>query len=125
MLYVCSGFRPRAIDTQHCLTHIAWKAILLAPFYTKGMQNQGQGKYIVFALRAAADMTATILVPAVVAAVAGEHLDARLATGRAFFIALLVAAALLTIWTLTKKARRYGEAFKKLVGEPGNGPAGR
>lgn len=89
------------------------------------MKNDGQGKYIVFALRAAADMTGTILVPAVVAAIAGNFLDTRLGTGRAFFIALLVSAALVTIYTVVKKARHYGDLYKKLVDEPRNDSVGR
>lgn len=94
-------------------------------FLSKGMQNRGQGTYIVFALGAAADMTATILVPAIVAAVAGKFLDARLATGKSFYIALLMTAAILTLWRVVKKVRTYGEAFKELVDESGSGSARR
>lgn len=79
------------------------------------MQKEGMGKYYVFALRAAADITATILVPAVVAALLGKYLDAHFGGGKAFFIALLIASALLTVWGLVTKVRTYGEAFKKLV----------
>lgn len=89
------------------------------------MQKDGQGKYYVFALRVATDMTATIMVPAVVAALAGKYLDARFETGRAFFIALLACSALLMVWGVVTKARLYGKAFKKLVGEPRNGSTGR
>lgn len=91
----------------------------------KDGQQEQQGKYYVFALRVAADITATIMVPAVIAAMAGRYLDARCETGRAFFIALLACAALLTVWGVVKKVRLYGKAFKKLVGESGDGPAGR
>ena len=89
------------------------------------MKNNGQGKYMVFALRAAADMTGTILVPAVVAAFAGKFLDTRLGTGKAFFIALLVGAALMTMYMVVKKARQYGDLYKKLVDEPRDGSVGR
>ena len=89
------------------------------------MQNDGQGKYYVFALRAAADLTATVVVPALAAVFGGRLLDARFATGKTFQIALLIAAALLTVWAVATKAQRYGEAFKKLVGESRNGPVGR
>lgn len=87
------------------------------------MKNNGQGKYMVFALRAAADMTGTILVPAVAAAFAGRFLDTHFGTGKVFFIALLVAAALVTIMTVVKKSRYYGDLYKKLVDEPRDGSA--
>ena len=89
------------------------------------MPNNGQGKYYVFALRAAADMTVTVVVPAIVGVVGGRMLDARFDTGRTFQIALLIVAVLLTVYAVVTKARRYGEAFKKLVGESGNGTVGR
>ncbi len=109
-------------DLAHCLDGIPCKGYTFGAFF---MPKNDQGKYIVFALRAAADMTGTILVPAVVAAFAGKFLDTHFGPGRAFFVLVLAVTALLTVWMLVRKSKSYGEAFKKLVEEPGNGSARR
>ena len=89
------------------------------------MGNNVQGKYMVFALRAAGDMTITIAAPAIAAAFVGRALDGMAGTGRAFFIGFMLSAALVTVYTVVKKARHYGDLYKKLVDEPGNGSVGR
>ncbi|MBI1908006.1 hypothetical protein HYS28_01135 [Candidatus Uhrbacteria bacterium] len=91
------------------------------------MQEKGLGKYYVFALRAMADLTATIFVPAVVAALLGRFLDGRYGTGRAWFIGLLACTFVLTVFILIRKVRSYGRAYQKLFdkqgSEPGDGAA--
>ena len=87
------------------------------------MKEKGQGKYYVLALRAAADITATIFVPAVAAAIAGRALDAQYGTGKRFFAVLLALAFILTMFILIRKVRSYGRAYQKLTAEPGDGAA--
>ncbi len=89
------------------------------------MGNNVQGKYMVFALRAAGDMMITIAAPAIAAAFVGRALDGMAGTGRAFFIALLLSAALVTVHAVVTKARHYGDLYKKLVDEPRDGSVGR
>ncbi|MFA5946799.1 MAG: hypothetical protein WC813_02130 [Patescibacteria group bacterium] len=67
-------------------------------------------KYYVFALRAFADVLGTILVPAVAAVVIKNafHLPTTI------FLALLVAAFILTALVLAKKISQYGRSFQQL-----------
>lgn len=87
------------------------------------MKNNGQGKYMVLALKAAGDITMTIAAPAVVAALVGRALDDIAESGRFFFVTFLACAALVTTYTMVKKARYYGDLYKKLVDEPRDGSA--
>ncbi len=68
-----------------------------------------------FALRAMADMTGTILVPAFVAALVGKFLDARYGTGRLLFAALLALTFVATAFILVKKVRQYAKEYQKLI----------
>ena len=87
------------------------------------MRSKGLGKYYVFAFRAAADIMATVAIPALVAAILGRWLDAHFGTDMTFFIVLLVLAAILTVWGVTRKVRTYGKAYTKLVDEHGDSSA--
>ena len=87
------------------------------------MRSKGLGKYYVFAFRAAADITATIAIPALLAAIVGTWLDTHFGTKKMFFIVLLVLAAILTVWGVTRKVRTYGKAYTKLVDEHGDSSA--
>lgn len=87
------------------------------------MTEKGQGKYYVFALRAAANITGTILVPAVAAAFAGRYLDTRFGTGKTWFAVLLSVAFFFTVVVLIRKIRSYGHAYQKLAAEPRDGAA--
>ncbi len=68
-----------------------------------------------FALRAMADVTGTILVPAFVAALLGKFLDARYGTGRILFAVLLTLTFLATAFILVKKVRQYAKEYQKLI----------
>ena len=68
-----------------------------------------------FALKATADITGTILVPAFVAAIAGKFLDARYGTGRVLFVMLLTLTFLGTAFILLKKVRQYAKEYQKLI----------
>lgn len=81
------------------------------------------GKYYVLALRAAADITGTIFIPALLAAFAGRRLDAHYDSGKTFFALLLILAFILTIVILIRKVRSYGRAYQKLTSEPSDGAA--
>ncbi len=98
------------------MTRLRRATILTALF----MSDKGQAKYYVFALRAATDITGTILVPAVLAAFAGQYLDNRYGTGKAFLAILLIVSFLFTIIALIRKVRTYGNAYQKLIGESGD-----
>jgi F0F1-type ATP synthase assembly protein I len=68
-----------------------------------------------FAFRLTADFGVSIAVPAVAAALLGSWLDSQAGTGPRYLFILLLVALLSTGVTLTKKARRYGEEFQKLI----------
>jgi F0F1-type ATP synthase assembly protein I len=68
-----------------------------------------------FALRAMADMTGTILVPAFVAALVGKFLDARYGTGRLLFAIFLALTFVATAFILVKKVRQYAKEYQKLI----------
>lgn len=80
---------------------------------------EGQGRYYRFAAKAMVDITGSIFVPAIVAALAGQWLDERLATEKWFFIGLLLLSFIGSAVAIVKKVRAYGEEYQKLVG--GNG----
>lgn len=68
------------------------------------------GKYYVFALRAFTDITATIVVPAIVVL----FLKTFTRMSSAVFALLLVATFVATAVVLYRKIIRYGSAFQKL-----------
>lgn len=66
-------------------------------------------------LRIMADFGATIAVPAVLAAVVGQKIDAAWGTRPYVLIALLLAAFGLTIIVIRRKAISYGKEYRNLV----------
>ena len=64
------------------------------------------------AFRAMSDITATILIPAVVAAFLGKVLDGRFGTGRVIIGILLTVTFIATGFLLIRKAKMYAELFK-------------
>lgn len=70
-----------------------------------------------FALRAVADLTGTIMVPAIAAAFLGKILDARYGTGHVVFAVLLVLAFVGTAIILVKKVRQYAKEYQQLIGQ--------
>ena len=68
-----------------------------------------------FALKAGADLTGTILVPAFAGAFLGKFLDARYGTGHMVFAAILFLTFLGTAVILVKKVRQYAKEYQKLI----------
>lgn len=78
-------------------------------------------KYYVFAFRAFADITATVLVPAVAMLI----LRSVAGLGTTAFFLLLAAALLGTMVVLFRKIKRYGSAYQQLIANaPRRGGAG-
>ena len=75
----------------------------------------GFGPSLAFALRAVVDLTGTIFVPAIVAAVLGKFLDARYGTGHMLFAGFLVLAFVATAIVLVKKIRQYAKEYQQLI----------
>ena len=71
-------------------------------------------EYYIFALGAAGDFGITIAIPVVIFALLGTYFDDKYGTHPLFVIWCLVISALLTIKIVYKKARYYGEEFRKL-----------
>ncbi|KKW30276.1 MAG: hypothetical protein UY72_C0016G0009 [Candidatus Uhrbacteria bacterium GW2011_GWD2_52_7] len=87
-----------------------WAAdILFASFMASS------GTYYRFAFRAMADISGTILVPAVVALLVGKWLDARLAVQGFAMYAILGLTFVGTAFVLVKKIRAYGQAYRQLL----------
>jgi F0F1-type ATP synthase assembly protein I len=89
------------------------------------MPNEGLGKYYAFAIRAMGELTVMIAAPAILAALAGKWLDNYFASGKLWFIILLVLAFVLTIIILPRKIRQYGQDYQKLFDKHGAGPTSR
>lgn len=83
-------------------------------------------KYYLFALKAATDITATIIVPGLLAVLLRATYDQLAFAQLVFYISLLVVFVLSMI-LVVKKIQRYGEEYKKLIqAEPpraGSGPS--
>lgn len=73
-------------------------------------------KYYVFAVRAFTDITATILVPAVVVLVLRYVVGVE---GTGFYVALVVAFVVSAV-VLWRKMKTYGEAFTQLADRDGS-----
>lgn len=73
------------------------------------------GAYLRFALRAAGDITGTILVPAVLAAFLGKALDAYFGTTRVLLVVTLASAFLVTAFLIVKKVRMYAQDYQRLI----------
>lgn len=74
------------------------------------MNSQMQQTQLAF--RAMTDISATILIPAVVAAFLGKVLDGRFGTGRVIIGILLTVTFVATGFLLIRKAKMYAELFK-------------
>ena len=86
--------------------------------YTDAAFMNDTGAYLRFALRAAGDITGTILVPAIVAALLGTALDAHYGTGRIIFVVCLLLAFAATAFILVKKVRMYAKEYQQLIDAP-------
>ena len=82
---------------------------------------EGSGRIYRFAFRVMSDISATLMVPAIVGALAGQWLDDRFSTGHSFFIGLLAFAFIGTAVVLYRKIREYGKEYQELLGS--NGPS--
>lgn len=72
-------------------------------------------QYYRLAARMFADFSGAIAIPAVLAALAGKWLDTRYATEPRYLILLLLAAFACTIVVVTRKAKRYKQAYETLL----------
>lgn len=83
----------------------------------KNMVNQPKNKdraYQMLGLRIVGDFGATIAVPVVLFAMAGQWLDEKYAKTPFFTVLGFVLAATLSGRMIYKKAKAYGDAYKKL-----------
>jgi hypothetical protein len=71
--------------------------------------------YLRFALRAATDITVTILVPAILAGFLGKVLSGRLGSGRIVLVVCLLLAFVATAFILVKKVRTYAKEYQHLI----------
>ena len=71
-----------------------------------------QMKQAQLAFQAMTDISATILIPAIVAAFFGKVLDTRFGTGRLIIGILLTVTFVATGFLLIRKAKMYAELFK-------------
>ncbi len=71
-------------------------------------------EYYVFALGAAGDFGITIAIPVIIFTILGTYFDDKYGTHPLFVSWCLVISALLTIKIIYRKAKHYGEEFKKL-----------
>lgn len=88
---------------------------MFLPWYHHAAFMEIFGASVRFALRAVTDLTGTILVPAFVAAILGNVLDARFGTGRILFGSLLVITFIGTAGILVKKVRQYEKEYQQLI----------
>ncbi len=71
--------------------------------------------YYLFALRIVGDFGITIAVPAVLAAFLGRYLDDKYGHYPLFTIICLIVVFGLTMFSLRKKAKRYGAHYQQMV----------
>ena len=77
-------------------------------------QNSSDRKYYLFAMKIVGDFGASIAIPAVLGAVAGNWLDEKYARSPFFTILCLALAFLATARIIQKKAKKYGELYQKM-----------
>lgn len=71
--------------------------------------------YYRLAMRAFADFSGTIAIPAVAAAFFGKWLDARFQTAPRYLILCFTVAFALTAMIVIRKAKRYSAEYSKLI----------
>lgn len=71
-------------------------------------------QYQLFAFKMLGDFGASIAVPVVVFVLLGQYFDGKYSKSPLFTILGFVLAALLTAKIIYKKAKRYGEEYKKM-----------
>ena len=71
-------------------------------------------EYYMFAFRIMGDFGASIAIPVVILVLIGQYLDGRYGKSPLFTILGFVLAALISGRMIYKKARIYGEEYKKL-----------
>jgi len=71
-------------------------------------------KYYLFALKIVGDFGIAIAVPVVVMVLLGQWLDGKYSSTPTFTVFAFVIAALISIKIVYKKAKIYGEAYRKL-----------
>lgn len=70
--------------------------------------------YYLFALRIVGDFGVSIAVPVVLLALVGQYLDGLYGTGPWLLITGFVLSALVSGRIIYKKAKKYGEEYKKI-----------
>lgn len=90
------------------------------------MAENDMRKYYLFALKAATDITATIIVPGLLTVLLRVTYDQLAYAQLVFYISLLV-VFVLSMVLVVKKIQRYGEEYKKLIQteSPGAGSSAR
>ncbi|MEK7183795.1 MAG: hypothetical protein AAB776_04140 [Patescibacteria group bacterium] len=87
------------------------------------MAENDMRTYYLFAMRAMADITGTIVVPVILAVFLRYAYDHLAYEQLIFFISLIVVFGLSMV-TVVKKVQRYGEEYKKLTDAKSSGPGG-
>lgn len=71
--------------------------------------------YYRFAMKAFADFSGTIAVPAIAAAFLGKWLDQKYGTEPRYLILCLALTFAATAFTIYKKAKRYQKTYEKII----------
>jgi F0F1-type ATP synthase assembly protein I len=79
------------------------------------MRKTDDRDFYLFAFRIIGDFSVSIAVPAVLGALLGQWLDARLGTKPWGLITCLFISFALTILSFKRKAARYGAAYDELI----------
>lgn len=86
---------------------------MLAPSLISTMASDAN--YYRLAMKIFADFSGTIAIPAVLAALAGKWLDEKYATEPRYLIVFVFLALVLTAVILVRKAKKYRDAYEKLM----------
>ncbi|MEK7680615.1 MAG: AtpZ/AtpI family protein [Patescibacteria group bacterium] len=77
-------------------------------------QKSKSREYYLFAFKIMGDFGASIAIPVILFVLAGQYLDEKYRRGPLFTILGFVLAALISVKIIHKKAKNYGEEYKKL-----------
>ncbi len=77
--------------------------------------SQSERDYYYFALKIMGDFGATIAIPVVGLALLGEYLDERFNTHPYLLVTGFTLAALMSGYTIYKKAKQYGKRYEELT----------
>ena len=80
----------------------------------KKLQTSSSRAYYLFAFKIIGDFGASIAIPVVILVLIGQYFDKKYSTSPWLTILAFVLAALISASIIYKKAKKYGEEYKKL-----------